>query len=572
MSSGSLHRIAMGLDLDATAFTRELERAGQAFERTIEREFGSVRREAVVLDQALEDLVNGAMGDAMHQRLRQLEAQGETTFSELGQGARRYAEQLEFVGMEENRVELRARMMGEGAAGALRRMQQEGTRTNMLLGQMSFAIEDFFAVYETMGASGGFRAASNNLTMVARTLFSSVIVGNAVALGLALGPTLWRYLQGSTEEATKFKDILDGALNSLRLIDELENSRLQSKNKREDIRDITTVDGVENTLKQTTRELEAIEAKLKSLEAQAATASSTFMTQLFGTEEWNNQIDNVLSGINDGGRLKQAFLEITDEFQNAIRLNPERINEELAMFESRIAAWELRVQGAVAAGANGLSEQASAQFAIAMRPFRDTELLNTIQELAGDEEAIAAYLDIQLKIMEEQKKLQLDLQLTEQERLDAAKKKVELEKEAAAILQKSAQDTLAEKARSTEAAELSKIREAQLELIKLREQALGVNPGDELMAAVDRDFQFAMNRLLSDAARRFGDDLKQEIDHMQENLGGDRSRITAATTAANNALRQVMEAQRKSDDPNTEILREIRDAFNNRTLVGVPIQ
>jgi hypothetical protein len=197
---------------------------------------GAIRTSAEQLDRQLDQLMEFAKQDDFANGLRRANSMGAATFRELGKGAAEAAHTLEVLAVEESQVELRARMMGQAVAGAARQTHMASGMFNMGVQQMSYAIEDFVAVYEYMGASGAFRAASNNLTMVARTVFSSAIIGNVVALGIALGPTLWKQFFGASDAADTFSESLDKVMSKLSHIQDMDTRSLQHAFKMDDIR------------------------------------------------------------------------------------------------------------------------------------------------------------------------------------------------------------------------------------------------------------------------------------------------------------------------------------------------
>lgn len=95
-------------------------------------------------------------------------------------------------------------------------------------GQLSFAVEDFMSVYDTMGLRGGMRASANNLSMVAR-IMSGPLAGGIVGVGAMLLPMLVDKFNETAEASKMFGESLDNSLAALRRQQEMDNFEYEIK-------------------------------------------------------------------------------------------------------------------------------------------------------------------------------------------------------------------------------------------------------------------------------------------------------------------------------------------------------
>lgn len=634
--SNSLHNIAMGLDLNLQQFTQELQRAQNVFSKwaqantkdadamaaEFERQVKTIMEAAGVMNSA-DPMGGGLSTQAKADQIalvRQLESiQDEETdvalrarmmgatlndaFEDGSMGALTFEQRMESINSGCTQFIGRASAMGAAGRTAFSQMNQEAGKTNIIVSQLGYGIEDFFTVYEYMGASGAFRAASNNFAMLARTLFSSAIMGNVVAIGLALGPTLIKYLQGSTEEAEKFVDVIDKAVDELSHIQKLKESALDAKFRLQDIVGsadekirlafawdnpeikptvdsselVAAVKDMQDKIKSLVRDSQKDALSLEGERDAQAMRTDMLLTKALAIDAAAELREQTKRFIDDGwakssGEMYVAQVEAAQEMlRTRLRESPESAEGALRSFKAEMD----RISEAVEAE-RFRQNNYNSDFGLGRIEVLD-EVSDRVQALLDDEESMAEFLRQQKMHSQEIESATQKLAATEQERLATLHEQQKLQAAAAEkrrqeLLEKQreAQEGLMEKAASKDKTALKEVYDAQMEILKLRREALGENPGALLTQQVNAAAGAAMQNLLQDAAKKFGGDVKEEIDRLKETFITQRTTQDAQRAVLTTVLAQRQEATKKERE-NTEILQAIRDALQNNALVMVPV-
>lgn len=89
------------------------------------------------------------------------------------------------------------------------------TKFRQAMLQTSYGVQDFLAVYGTMGLQGALRASINNLGMVA-TIVQGPVTGGLMAMGLAIGSVLIENLVGGRKKTDEFRGSVDALVQSFK--------------------------------------------------------------------------------------------------------------------------------------------------------------------------------------------------------------------------------------------------------------------------------------------------------------------------------------------------------------------
>lgn len=617
MPASSLHRVALSADLDMRQFSSELDRAFSSFEKTVSKTLnGPGLRDAVQgFDRVTEALMKNAKertywessGGASWQKdaaaaeelrrqlefigvkfsnlnegLERLGIQGAKSFDEINHRAALMTLYLNNLRIEEDDVALKARMMGNAGSQAFRNMQREAGAFGIVAGQLGYAIEDFFTVFDTMGVAGGLRAAGNNLAMVARTLIPNVLIANAVAVGFALGPSLWRSLTGSIEKVSEFGNELDKVLNRLSQVHDLQKDATDFKFNMEDIRDFKitpkmdleslmgSIQEFQDQIKEITRDRIKLQIEVEQNSERKSATVTSLIDSVLGPG-WREQTQSAFSDLFNGTELQAKMEEYRKQLELSLTLSPETSAAALETFRAHITKLneELQTSQYLKTGINdqwGVAEF----FGMTEGKHQLEDILGTVDLLLQSKEDLAKFQQEIKKSAEEQAKLEQDLLQTEQERVALAQKKAELEKAAALRKQADAVKGLADAGRSKEKEALDAVLEDQKKLLKMRQEALANVPNQKFAQEVDQNFGAAMKNLLTEAAEKLGHVFDKPIDRLTESFGSaNRVKETAANNALVTAMKQI---QNVTKDPNTKILQAILDALQNNALVAVPVR
>lgn len=633
--SNSLHNVSMGLDMDLSQFTRELNRAQMQFRQWASSNTRNATAMTEAIDHQLEQLMEAAgvpigptvmtpqqaqdivrLGRELDSiieletdvalRGRMMGININDAFDDASMGALTYEQRLEAANAGQMQCAASARAMGAAGQRAFGQMNQAAGSTNILLSQLGYGIEDFFTVYDTMGPAGALRAASNNLSMVARTLFSSALIGNIAAIGIALGPTLWKYLAGSSEEAENFHEAIKKATDEVERLNEIKATALDARFRLQDIVGSAdekirlafawenpeikpTVDSSEliaaalemkQNLKEMFRDAARDAMDLSGKKEQKTLAIDTLLWDAAGGSNLESGLRNAVSSLDseyDKQRIINEVLEARRVLMERIKESPESAAGALESYRNRLEVINQELMNAWAYSNGWGNSLDSAEYYLSSFPTILEDASAQVQTLLDDQEGMNAFVEQQIELQREIAKLEqagVDREnerlatLREQEKLMAAaaeKRRQELREK-----QLEAQDSLLEKAASKEKAALWEVYQAQMEILKLRQEALGDNPNAMLTQQVNAAASAAMRNLLQDAAEKFGEDVKKEIDHLKENFIIQRTTGDAQRAALTSALQQRQEAA-KREEKNTAILEAIRDALQNNALVMVPV-
>ena len=203
-------------------------------------------------------------------------------------------------------------------------------RLQQSFGQLGFAVEDFFSVFDTMGVRGGLRAAGNNLSMIARTL-AGPVYGGLMGIGLVALPLVMK-LFGETDEAVKkSRNTLEDYIATLEHAQKLRQMGVEHQFSLEDIEDIESLKDAEEQIKEIEREITKLSNKTKDFKEKSAKIGEAFTDERMS--DVGHKIGRELQAA--GGELEKFRMEVPklqQEFRDALTLDPANFEEALAKY------------------------------------------------------------------------------------------------------------------------------------------------------------------------------------------------------------------------------------------------
>jgi hypothetical protein len=189
--------------------------------------------------------------------------------------------------------------------------------------QLSYAVEDFLAVYGTMGFQGAMRGAGNNLSMVARILagpFAGGIMGAAI-VGLPLFIAATRTAKQEQEEFAKaLKKSAEAGDDWFKLQQKFAMDRLDQKFTMEDLLDIKSPDEAESKLKDISRNMEKLSESYDQAGDSIDRAMKKVLDVVAGGGAGRRGFDPIFDKAQE--RFEVLRKNFETDFKNNFRLDP----------------------------------------------------------------------------------------------------------------------------------------------------------------------------------------------------------------------------------------------------------
>jgi len=230
-------------------------------------------------------------------------------------------------------------------------LTQGNGKLQQAFGQAGYAVEDFFSVFDTMGARGGIRAAGNNISMMARTLAGS-FTGSLIGIGVVAIPLMMKMF-GEAEDSVKgFDEQVKELMTDLELYQKLISMGIEHKFAIEDIQDVESVDAAEEQLKELQRQMERTGDAGARLEEDIHAHGKAYLKAAEdGSGGFNKLAKNARKGLGDGADdFMKKFGELRNEFHKNLAANPDDVEKALGPYRRGL----LELQKEVLFGKEGM--------------------------------------------------------------------------------------------------------------------------------------------------------------------------------------------------------------------------
>jgi len=457
--------------------------------------------------------------------------------------------------------------MGNATPGLAQRIAGNA-KFSQSFSQLSFAVEDFLAVYGTMGLQGALRASGNNFSMVAR-IISGPFMGGIIGAAVVGIPLLLKMLDSGEDKANKFADSLERLSQVLSLIERLQKDALQTEFRMQDIPgSFSNVEQGQNAIKQTNRSVKELQEDIRRLKEEAVEVGNTLFKNIF-SDESSKKFEQALMDLQEWARdgvdpasftrLRDRFREIREEFERNLQVFSDTPGVAIGIYETQLEELRKLARDMVDFDATG--------GAIMVGPGEVErvfgELRRKVEELKEDEK--------QLEELRKQGVERSDEQVAKHKEIqNLLKIRLEQEKELARVMQQQKEDALEGLIRAGQdelQQTLQRLRDAQEELHELFD-ASAKGPAER--EALRR----AEERLLGGFIKENTEALKAvAIVNKEVALIGPalQDQIHAAKLLAEEQMRAADEAREEATNDDIVVaVQEVRDALANSRLIAVP--
>lgn len=428
--------------------------------------------------------------------------------------------------------------------------------------QASYAVEDFIQV---MAMGGGLNmalmSASNNLSMVARSLIGtgtvmSAMAGSIVPLAIIGLGTLAMRLLDTKEALNKINEEFDGISDKFKRLNDLEDIDIQHKIGIQDILDVKNVENAVDKLSDLQNSLSDLATEQKRLSEQRSIESARTEELFFGGEQASLQ-NLLLEMRRSGDEIANLF---GDAAANDVRKRAENLEFLYQNVLDKIKAGE---QEAIVRAANEFRKE----YERATIAYLDENsrafggMLVNLQTMLDNEEAMAEWKKRMVELGHSEAQIQKQITSAEEQRIEARQRLSELQQQELMRQEQIAEMKREQMLFDLQATDLQKdMRNVNQQMVDFIGPMLPMNI-DELMQANQLGLEF----LTAMAAN-----LEQQIKGQNEIPAAQGALFQDAMDAQAEAFKQMAQSEKKN--PQLERQIQLLEAIRERIAAGAAIQ
>ena len=449
--------------------------------------------------------------------------------------------------------------------------------------QLGYGVEDFAAVYGTMGLQGALRASGNNFSMVAR-IIAGPLYGSIIGAALVAFPLLMKSQKESTELNKKLTESLNEVnekfRDQLELRHKIEDLSLKQSKKLRDLGEDMTAKEIAKESKKVQDDLDEINSRISQILVDMKEKAD----QGFGNLVSPNAISQLTKNFKG---LEVSVIDnvrgIINTLDNEIKIDPKMavnnfqksLLEELELLDTALS------QNKIRSFLGPAIDKTSTDDLLMMLDRYRKSMKEMIAQTEGSGEAAA-------KIAKEATDLASSLSEKTQEKLNLEEQLLAL-KNKTAVAEKNVGKEADKNAKAA-----AKALQAQIKGLDVLQHAANSNMQSIVQGVVDQEkklleafnatdktpvdhalFNKALDNTLIKEIKKLKEIVKGQTDTYKDSaLGADNQREGAAL-AMRAAEAQIRAAESKDKDGKikdvVDALKVLNDALKSKTLVAVPV-
>lgn len=441
--------------------------------------------------------------------------------------------------------------------------------------QLSYGVEDFLAVYGTMGFAGAMRGAGNNLSMVARILagpFAGGIMGAAI-VGLPLFIAATRTAKQEQEEFAKaLKKSADAGDDWFKTQQRMAMRDLEHGFLMRDLDKIKDIKQLEDRLAGIGDNLDRINLKSDLAGGGFKRAFDTAINTVLGDDVGEKLMDQIVDPAfkKEVERFKAIRKNFETEFRDNFQLDPEVAVKHLTSDLEKLLA-DMPAYGVGSLDPNPM--EILRAFGLAEVTAKDMQkraiILEQIEALLMRAKAAATEANAKAEEMQSIQKNLDDLEKSKVEHLkEQAKLREEIKKSIEAAQNAESMDQLNRAAQSPLQRIIQGVKD---DMDKLRDVFENSQAGPEQLAA----FRTGRDNILKNAIDGLSGNTKEQTKVFKDAMQSGPNSAEAAESAKRAAEAQVEAAKnQKKDATNKDVVDAIKilsDTLKNGQLIAVPV-